>query len=79
LSYDGHPELLGIPFAAIKGFFDPSVQFGLQFDVDRGADAADDDTDIEDSDEAPPAPISPQDGEATGEKVVSLDAFRKKP
>jgi hypothetical protein len=79
LSFDGHPELLGIPFAAIKGFFDPSVQFGLQFDVDRGADAADDDTDIEDSDETPPAPTAPQDGEANGEKVVSLDAFRKKP
>jgi hypothetical protein len=79
LSFDGHPELLGIPFAAIKGFFDPSVQFGLQFDVDRGADAADDDAEIEDNDETPPEPAAPQDGEANGEKVVSLDAFRKKP
>ena len=32
LSFDGHPETLVVPFAAIKGFFDPSVQFGLQFD-----------------------------------------------
>ena len=31
LSFDGHPEILAVPFAAIKGFFDPSVQFGLQF------------------------------------------------
>ena len=31
LSFDNIPEKLSIPFAAIKGFFDPSVQFGLQF------------------------------------------------
>ena len=33
LSFDGQNELLEIPFSALKGFFDPSVQFGLQFDV----------------------------------------------
>src|SRR5437868_8991452 len=27
LSFGGTPEQLAIPFAAIKGFFDPSVQF----------------------------------------------------
>ena len=32
LSFDGQPETLVIPFSAVKGFFDPSVQFGLQFD-----------------------------------------------
>jgi uncharacterized protein len=32
LSFGGIPERLVIPFAAIKGFFDPSVQFGLQFE-----------------------------------------------
>jgi len=31
LSFNGIPERLTIPFAAIKGFFDPSVNFGLQF------------------------------------------------
>lgn len=31
LSFKGVPERLHVPFAAIKGFFDPSVQFGLQF------------------------------------------------
>ncbi len=35
LSFDEIPETLSIPFAAIKGFFDPSVQFGLQFDVEE--------------------------------------------
>jgi hypothetical protein len=33
LSFNGIPERLGVPFMAIKGFFDPSVQFALQFDV----------------------------------------------
>jgi hypothetical protein len=33
LSFQGVPERLVIPFAAIKGFFDPSVQFGLQFEI----------------------------------------------
>jgi hypothetical protein len=32
LSFAGAPERLVVPFAAIKGFFDPSVQFGLQFE-----------------------------------------------
>jgi hypothetical protein len=31
LSFNGIPERLTVPFAAIKGFFDPSVNFGLQF------------------------------------------------
>ena len=40
VSFGGVPERLAVPFAAIKGFFDPSVQFGLQFeDVgERGED-----------------------------------------
>jgi hypothetical protein len=32
LSFGGVPERLSIPFAAVKGFVDPSVQFGLQFE-----------------------------------------------
>src|ERR1700761_2638855 len=32
LSFGGIPERLVVPFSAIKSFFDPSVQFGLQFD-----------------------------------------------
>jgi hypothetical protein len=33
LSFNGVPERLAVPFLAIKGFFDPSVQFALQFEV----------------------------------------------
>ncbi|EAQ36455.1 hypothetical protein NB311A_20996 [Nitrobacter sp. Nb-311A] len=32
LSFGGVPERLVVPFSAIKSFFDPSVQFGLQFE-----------------------------------------------
>jgi hypothetical protein len=33
LSFNGVPERLTVPFEAIKGFFDPSVEFALQFEV----------------------------------------------
>ncbi len=33
LSFNGVPEKLVVPFEAVKGFFDPSVQFGLQFET----------------------------------------------
>ena len=33
LTFDGIPERLVVPFEAIKVFFDPSVRYGLQFDV----------------------------------------------
>lgn len=32
LSFNGIPERLHVPFSALKGFFDPSVKFGLQFE-----------------------------------------------
>lgn len=79
LSFDGRPELLAIPFSAIKGFFDPSVQFGLQFDVERvsGEDAEIEAETVDEADAAPAAKPAPA-PEAQGEKVVSLDSFRKK-
>jgi hypothetical protein len=41
LSFGGVPEKLTVPFDAINGFFDPSVQFGLQFEpVGEGQDNA---------------------------------------
>jgi hypothetical protein len=39
LSFGGIPERLVVPFTAVKGFFDPSVQFGLQFDPARNREA----------------------------------------
>ena len=33
LSFSGVPERLRVPFDALTGFFDPSVQFGLKFEA----------------------------------------------
>jgi len=49
LAFDGKNEMLEIPFSAVKGFFDPSVQFGLQFDVE-GAKGAEDETEADNAD-----------------------------
>jgi hypothetical protein len=37
LSFSGIPERLLVPFDALTGFFDPSVQFGLRFEVQDGS------------------------------------------
>lgn len=78
LSFDGQREMLGIPYSAIKGFFDPSVQFGLQFDVERAGGAVADEASDDAAASAPPNGATTTTG-ATAEKVVSLDSFRKKP
>ena len=39
VSFGGVPERLAMPFAAVKAFFDPSVQFGLQFEEMADAEA----------------------------------------
>jgi hypothetical protein len=85
LSFGGVPERLVVPFNSIKSFFDPSVQFGLQFEPSDSA--------VEPSATKLPAVAAPvglpvaapvpenQDepgkpGE--GAEVVRLDRFRKK-
>src|SRR6202034_2832152 len=40
LSFGGIPERLVVPFNSIKSFFDPSVQFGLQFEPADATEAA---------------------------------------
>ena len=78
LSFDGIPETLVIPFSAVKGFFDPSVQFGLQFDPATAPGASAAEAEADDAVNAAAATPAAE-GEKPGEKVVSLDAFRKKP
>jgi uncharacterized protein len=83
LSFGGVPERLVIPFNAIKSFFDPSVNFGLQFELSEtaletpakslspapvAAPAA----------EAASAETAQPDKPADGAEVVRLDRFRKK-
>ncbi|MFT4129853.1 SspB family protein [Labrys sp. (in: a-proteobacteria)] len=36
LSFGNAPERLIVPFAAMTAFFDPSVDFGVKFEVDEG-------------------------------------------
>lgn len=82
LSFDNIPEKLVIPFNAIKGFLDPAVQFGLQFEVvaveeqpaeaPAAAEAGSSATGGEEK------PADQPDESADKAKVVSLDAFRKK-
>jgi hypothetical protein len=43
LAFGGVPERLLVPFDAITGFFDPSVQFGVKFEVETEADTAESD------------------------------------
>lgn len=89
LSFDNVPEHLVIPFDAVKGFLDPAVQFGLQFEaqavagrpreVEPPKPAAAPVAKIEAESEAPPAPKAAEEpGDDTAHKVVSLDQFRKK-
>ncbi|HMO29460.1 ClpXP protease specificity-enhancing factor SspB [Enterovirga sp.] len=40
LSFSGVPERLRVPFDALTGFFDPSVQFGLKFEPQEEAQPA---------------------------------------
>lgn len=81
LSFNGIPERLVVPFSAIKSFFDPSVQFGLQFEpVD--APAAEAETTVETLPVAAaaetPAEADEPVKQGEGAEVVRLDRFRKK-
>ena len=87
LSFGGIPERLVVPFAAIKSFLDPSVEFGMQFEPTDAAPEAP-------AAKLPAVPASPtlpvpapapaaesHDEPAKpseGAEVVRLDRFRKK-
>ena len=68
--FGGKPERLSVPFAAMTGFADPSVNFGLQLRMTPIPPVAEGNT------PEPPVPID-EDGEE-GDNVVTLDAFRGK-
>lgn len=73
LKFGGVPKVLTAPFKAVTRFYDPLVQFLLEFEAPESepeqpmfiAEALD------------PEPARPSTGE-DGPKVVSLDQFRKK-
>ncbi len=74
LKFGGQPKRLSIPYAAVVRFFDPYVQFGLQFEPPEAFENEDEDEDVDHEDEATSAPA----GAEPEAKVVSLDQFRKK-
>jgi hypothetical protein len=71
LHFGGVPSQLLIPFAALTGFADPAVRYGLRFQpvMDQVVVAAAPEAEAEA--EAPPAEAPAQ--------IVSLDAFRRRP
>jgi len=73
LSFNDVRERLVVPFEALTGFADPSVQFGLQFQDSGAAGSGDRDPDPTPPDGGGDAPADGGSGE-----VVSLDHFRKK-
>jgi uncharacterized protein len=87
LSFNGIPERLVVPFASIKSFYDPSVQFGLSFETEAAAETpaagTPPATTPAEALASPPAePETPAEGDAPkigeGAEVVRLDRFRKK-
>ena len=83
LTFRKLPATLTIPYEALTAFFDPGVQFGLQF---RGTEG---DPKLGQPAKLPPAPAPEQNREKDAEpkaaekpaapgEVVSLDSFRKK-
>jgi hypothetical protein len=73
VSFQNRPEQLTIPFAAVTSFADPSVKFGLQFELPaaKPRDAAA--PPVKTTDEDTPKPPPRQAAE-----IVTLDKFRKK-
>ena len=81
LTFNKVPETVDVPFRALTGFFDPSVQFGLQF---QGAGESGEKPRVTGSGAPPPARPEdsatprPEPGSAEdGDNVVTLDQFRK--
>lgn len=94
LSFSDTPEKLEVPFSAVRGFYDPSVNFELEFDVKTEV-AQPSPLPVAEPKKAPqlaeplkPA-VKPEEAQSAEDKdavdqagksadVVSLDAFRKK-
>lgn len=86
LSFSDTPERLVIPFNAIRGFYDPSVSFELEFDVAASEEEENQSAEItaypadkaEEAVDDAPKTGGDDDGKKPGGSVVSLDSFRKK-
>ncbi|WP_424360089.1 SspB family protein [Methylocystis parvus] len=92
LSFRSIPENLYIPFAAITGFYDPSVEFGLRFetaDFDEMEEEEEEEEEapparptlraVDDATEAPPAPAPAKAAKAEAKKNATEKAAAEKP
>lgn len=74
LRFGGIPHRLTVPFAALKSFVDPGVEFGLSFEgPSPSLEEADSEVEGESEPHSPP-PAQP----AGAGAVVELEAFRKR-
>jgi len=78
LSFNGMPEKLVVPFAALTAFADPSIKFGLQFQQTEMSEVEVIGTDLAPADKLPLLAATAGEDESSAE-IISLDAFRKKP
>lgn len=82
LSFGGIPERLVVPFNSIKSFFDPSVQFGLQFEPSDATETPSENLPAIPATPGLPVPAADAGEEpakpSEGAEVVRLDRFRKK-
>jgi len=92
LSFSDVPERLVVPFSAVRGFYDPSVNFELEFDPANAEEQEEPRGEVtaypEAVEETPPKSkkrnektdqaVAEGDGAKAGADVVSLDSFRKK-
>lgn len=72
LKFGGMPKVLSMPYTAVTRFYDPSVQFLLQFEPPATVDEIAAEVAAAEPAQTPPIPGD------DGPKVVSLDQFRKK-
>ena len=72
LKFGGMPKVLSMPYTAVTRFYDPSVQFLLQFEAPATIEEV-----VAEASDADPERTLPSGGD-DGPKVVSLDQFRKK-
>jgi len=73
LQFGGQPKVLTIPYEAITRFYDPSVQYLLQFSPPPPAPSL-----SPPGRPGAPAPAKAREGGDSEPKIVSLDQFRKK-
>jgi hypothetical protein len=71
LNFGDKPEPLYIPYDAIKTFVDPSVEFGLRFEMQESEEGEE----SEEDEEAPHEEVEPRPRKDA--EIVSLDKFRK--